>query len=188
MMVRTVAVLGAGTMGAQIAAHFANAGVPVTLLDLTADIAREGLKRARALKPDPFFTPDAADLITTGGFDANLAALSTVDWILEAVVEQLDVKRALLARVEGVRRTGTIVTSNTSGIPIATLAEGRSDDFRTHWLGTHFFNPPRYLKLLEVIPTADTAPGNLDAFLAARGHQVLSDRVAVMHRGVIAKR
>jgi 3-hydroxyacyl-CoA dehydrogenase len=158
MMVRTVAVLGAGTMGAQIAAHFANAGVPVTLLDLTADIAREGLKRARALKPDPFFTPDAAGLIATGGFDTDLAALSAVDWILEAVVEQLDVKRALLERVEGVRRPGTIVTSNTSGIPIATLAEGRSDDFRKHWLGTHFFNPPRYLRLLEIIPTADTDP------------------------------
>jgi 3-hydroxyacyl-CoA dehydrogenase len=153
---RSAAVLGAGTMGAQIAAHFANAGVPVVLLDLTAEIAREGLKRAAALKPDPFFSPAAAALITTGGLDRDLAKLSGVDWIMEAVVEQLDVKRTLLERVETVRRAGTIVSSNTSGIPIAALADGRSDDFRRHWLGTHFFNPPRYLRLLEIIPTADT--------------------------------
>jgi 3-hydroxyacyl-CoA dehydrogenase len=155
---RSVAVLGAGTMGAQIAAHFANAGVPVILLDLTADVAREGLTRARSLKPDPFFTPETASRITTGGFDTDFAALASVDWITEAVVEQLDVKRALLERVDGARRPGTIVSSNTSGIPIATLAEGRSDDFRRHWLGTHFFNPPRYLHLVEVIPTAETDP------------------------------
>jgi 3-hydroxyacyl-CoA dehydrogenase len=158
MPMRSVAVLGAGTMGAQIAAHFANAGVPVVLLDLTADAARDGLKRARALKPDPFFTSDAAALISTGGFDPDLPKVASVDWILEAVVEQLDVKRALLERVDAVRRAGTIVTSNTSGIPIASLAEGRSDDFRRHWLGTHFFNPPRYLRLLEIIPTPETEP------------------------------
>jgi 3-hydroxyacyl-CoA dehydrogenase len=157
-VIRSVAVLGAGTMGAQIAAHFANAGVPVLLLDLTADIARDGLKRARALKPDPFFTPETAALITTGGFDADLTKLTHVDWMMEAVVEQLEIKRALLERVEAVRRPGTIVSSNTSGIPIATLADGRSADFRAHWLGTHFFNPPRYLHLLELIPTADTDP------------------------------
>jgi 3-hydroxyacyl-CoA dehydrogenase len=156
--IRSVAVLGAGTMGAQIAAHFANAGVPVMLLDLTADVAREGLKRARSLKPDPFFTGDTATRITIGGFDTDFAALASVDWITEAVVEQLDIKRTLLERVDAVRRPGTIVSSNTSGIPIATLAEGRSDDFRRHWLGTHFFNPPRYLHLVEVIPTAETDP------------------------------
>src|SRR6185503_16533256 len=156
--IRSVAVLGAGTMGAQIAAHCANAGLPVLLLDLTEETAREGLKRARALKPDPFFTPDAARLIETGGFDRDLGRLSGADWILEAVVEQLDVKRALVERVEAVRRAGTIVTSNTSGIPIHSIAAGRGDDFRLHWLGTHFFNPPRYLHLLEVIPTADTDP------------------------------
>ena len=155
---RSVAVLGAGTMGAQIAAHFANAGVPVVLLDLAADTARDGLKRARSLKPDPFFTPDALARIATGGFDTDLARLAEVDWILEAVVEQLDIKRALLERVDAVRRPGTIVTSNTSGIPIATLADGRSDDFRKHWLGTHFFNPPRYLRLVEIIPTEETDP------------------------------
>ena len=155
---RSVAVLGAGTMGAQIAAHVANAGVPVVLLDLTADAARDGLTRARSLKPDPFFTPEVLARITTGGFDTDLSKLKDVDWILEAVVEQIEIKRALLERVETARRPGTIVTSNTSGIPIATLAEGRSDDFRKHWLGTHFFNPPRYLRLVEVIPTAETDP------------------------------
>ena len=157
-MIRSAAVLGAGTMGAQIAAHLANAGVPTLLLDLTPDAAAQGLKRAQTLKPDPFFTADAVALVTTGGFDDGLARIKDADWIIEAVVEQLDVKRALLARVDAARRAGSIVTSNTSGIPIAALAEGRSDDFRRHWLGTHFFNPPRYLRLLEVIPTADTDP------------------------------
>jgi 3-hydroxyacyl-CoA dehydrogenase len=156
--IRSVGILGAGTMGAQIAAHFANAGVPVLLLDLTADAARDGLKRARSLKPDPFFTPGSLTRITTGGFDTDLARLKDADWIMEAVVERLDVKRALLEKVETVRRPGTIVSSNTSGIPIASLAEGRREEFRTHWLGTHFFNPPRYLHLVELIPTSDTDP------------------------------
>ena len=143
-------------MGAQIAAHFANAGVPALLLDLTDEIAREGLKRARGLKPDPFFTPDAVGLVTTGGFDRDLARIADADWIVEAVVERLDVKRDLLARVEAVRTPGTIVSSNTSGIPIAAIAEGRGEECRRHWLGTHFFNPPRYLHLVEVIPTTET--------------------------------
>ena len=163
MRVSSVAVLGAGTMGAQIAAHFANAGVPALLLDIDAKTAREGLERARKLKPDPLYSPDALTLIRTGGFDADLAAISDADWIVEAVVERLDAKRALLAKVDAVRRPGSIVSSNTSGIPIAALAEGRSDDFRRHWLGTHFFNPPRYLRLLEVIPTAETARGVVEA-------------------------
>jgi 3-hydroxyacyl-CoA dehydrogenase len=157
--IRSVGILGAGTMGAQIAAHFANAGLPVLLLDLTADAARDGLKRARSLKPDPFFTSDSLLRITTGGFDTGLAQLKDADWIMEAVVERLDIKRALLEKVEAVRRPGAIVSSNTSGIPIASLAEGRGDDFRKHVLGTHFFNPPRYLHLVELIPTANTDPG-----------------------------
>ena len=156
MLIRSVAVLGAGTMGAQIAAHFANAGIPSLLLDLTADAAKEGLERARRLKPDPFFTPDTGTRITTGSFDADLARIHESDWIIEAVVERLDIKRGLLEKVDAARRAGSIVSSNTSGIPIAALAEGRSDEFRQHWLGTHFFNPPRYLHLLEVIPTPDT--------------------------------
>jgi 3-hydroxyacyl-CoA dehydrogenase len=145
-------------MGAQIAAHFANAGVPALLLDVTPEAAAQGLQRARALKPDPFFTPDSHKLIRTDGFEGGLARLDNVDWTIEAVIERLDVKRELLARVDAVRRPGTLVSSNTSGIPIAALADGRSDDFRRHWLGTHFFNPPRYLRLLEVIPTAETDP------------------------------
>jgi 3-hydroxyacyl-CoA dehydrogenase len=158
MIVRSVAVLGAGTMGAQIAAHLANAGLPVLLLDLTEAVARDGLKRARALKPDPFFTPDVAALITPGGFDADFQKIAAADWIMEAVVERIDVKRPLLERVDAARRPGSIVSTNTSGISVATLAEGRSDDFRRHFLGTHFFNPPRYLHLLELIPTAATDP------------------------------
>ena len=157
-LIRSVAVLGAGTMGAQIAAHFANAGVPVLLLDMTANVARDGLKRARGLKPDPFFTAEAASPISTGGFDTDFARLGAADWILEAVVEQLDVKRSLVERIEAVRRPGSIVTSNTSGLQLSVIAEGRGAEFRRHWLGTHFFNPPRYLQLVEVIPTADTDP------------------------------
>src|SRR4029453_805771 len=158
MPIQSVAILGAGTMGAQIAAHFANAGASVLLLDLTNQIASEGLKRARQLKPDPFFSVDVAGWIKTGGFDGDLTKVGDVDWIIEAVIEQIEVKQSLLAKVEAVRRPGTIITSNTSGIPISVLAKGRSDDFRRHWLGTHFFNPPRYLRLLEIIPTADTDP------------------------------
>ena len=165
-MINSVAVLGAGVMGAQIAAHFANAGVPSLLLDVTAEAAEQGLKRARGLKPDPFFTPDAHKLISTASFDAGLPRLKDADWILEAVVEKLDVKRELLARVDAARRPGSIVSSNTSGIPIAAIAEGRSDDFRRHWLGTHFFNPPRYLHLLEVIPTPETEPTVLETVIA----------------------
>ena len=158
MRFRQTAVLGAGVMGAQIAAHFANAGLRVRLLDVSRDAAREGLERARKLKPDPFFTADAAALIQTGSFDEDLASVRDADWILEAVVEKLDVKQALLARVDAVRRADAVVSSNTSGIPLASIAEGRSDGFRRHWLGTHFFNPPRYLHLLELIPTAETDP------------------------------
>lgn len=143
-------------MGAQIAAHCANAGLPVLLLDVTADAAKAGLKRAAALKPDPFFTADAARLITLGGFDTDLEKINGRDWIMEAIVERLDIKQSLLARVDGLRGADAIVSSNTSGIPIAALAEGRSPGFTQHFLGTHFFNPPRYLRLLEIIPTADT--------------------------------
>jgi 3-hydroxyacyl-CoA dehydrogenase len=157
-VIRSIAVLGAGTMGAQIAAHFANAGIPALLLDVTPAAAKDGLQRARALKPDPFFTPDTWTLISTGGFDEGLPRIVEADWIIEAIVERLDVKQALLAKVDAARRRGSIVSSNTSGIPIASLAEGRSEDFRQHWLGTHFFNPPRYLQLLEVIPGPDTLP------------------------------
>jgi 3-hydroxyacyl-CoA dehydrogenase len=146
--IREVAVLGAGTMGAQIAAHFANAGVPSLLLDVSRDTAREGLERCRAMRPDPFFTPTSHTLVKTGGFDEDLSGIATCDWILEAVVERLDIKQALFSKVESYRRADAIVSSNTSGIPIAALADGRSPEFKRHFLGTHFFNPPRYLRLL----------------------------------------
>jgi len=159
--INSVAVLGAGTMGAQIALHCGNAGIPSLLLDMTPELAREGLQRALRLKPDPQFTPDAHRLVTTAGFDEGLSRLEHADWIIEAVVERLDIKQQLLARVEGARRRGSIVSSNTSGIPIGALAEGRGAEFRSQWLGTHFFNPPRYLRLLEIIPTPDTDPSVL---------------------------
>jgi 3-hydroxyacyl-CoA dehydrogenase len=170
--VTSVAVLGAGTMGAQIAAHFANAGLPALLLDLDARTAKAGLDRVRALKPDPLFTADALALVRTGGFDTDLQAIASCDWVLEAVVERLDVKRELLARVDAARKPGSIVSSNTSGIPIAALAEGRSEDFRRHWLGTHFFNPPRYLRLLEVIPTPETDPAVVEAVRQFADHRL----------------
>ena len=161
--IRSVAVLGAGTMGAQIAAHVANAGLPVLLLDLDTATAAAGLKRAAALKPTPLFTRDTQTRIRVGGFDHDLSDIAGCDWIVEAVIERLDAKQALLAQVETHRRADAIVTSNTSGIPIGAMAEGRSEAFRRHWLGSHFFNPPRYLRLVEIIPTTDTDPAVVDA-------------------------
>jgi 3-hydroxyacyl-CoA dehydrogenase len=155
--IRRVTVLGAGVMGAQIAAHLANAGVPVWLLDITADAAAAGLTRATTLKPDPFFTGDSRALIRTGSLD-DLSPIASSDWIIEAIIEDLAVKRALLERIDAVRAPHAIVSSNTSGIPLASIAEGRSEGLRRHWLGTHFFNPPRHLRLVEIIPTADTDP------------------------------
>jgi 3-hydroxyacyl-CoA dehydrogenase len=173
---RSAAVLGAGTMGAQIAAHLANAGVPVLLLDVTAEAAAAGLARARALRPDPFFVPSAAALIRTGSLD-DLAPIADADWIIEAIVEDLAIKQALLARVDLVRRVHAVVSSNTSGIPLAAIAEGRTDGFRKHWVGTHFFNPPRYLRLVELIATPDTS-----AEVVARVHHWLDHRLG---KGVV---
>ena len=162
--INKVAVLGAGTMGARIAAHFANAGVPSYLLDIVpadADararnkIAAAGLDAAKKSKPAAFMDPSLARLVTVGNFEDDLKKLAEVDWIIEAVVENLDLKRALLRKVEAVRKPGTIITTNTSGLPVGTIAEGFSDDFRRHWFGTHFFNPPRYMRLLELIPTPE---------------------------------
>ena len=140
-----------------------NAGLPVLLLDRDTKAAKAGLERARKLSPDPFFTADAAARIAVGGFDTDLSRIAGCDWIVEAIVEELDAKRQLLARVDDVRSADAIVSSNTSGIPIASIAEDRSAGFRRHCLGTHFFNPPRYLPLLEVIPTADTDPAAVEA-------------------------
>jgi 3-hydroxyacyl-CoA dehydrogenase len=169
--IHKVAVLGAGTMGARIAAHFANAGVPSLLLDivppnLPADaggaarnkIAAAGLEGARKSKPAAFFDASLARLVTVGNFEDDLKRLADVDWIIEAVVENLEIKRTLLRKVEAFRKPGTIVTTNTSGLPVAKIAEGFSDDFRRSWFGTHFFNPPRYMRLLELIPTPEADP------------------------------
>jgi len=170
--IHKVAVLGAGTMGARIAAHFANAGVPSYLFDIVppdADgparnkIAAAGLDAARKSKPAAFFEPSLAKLITVGNFEDDLKKLADVDWIIEAVVENLDIKRSLLKKVDAVRKPGTIVTTNTSGLPVSKIAEGFPDDFRRSWFGTHFFNPPRYMRLLELIPTPDTDRDLLDA-------------------------
>lgn len=167
-----VAVLGAGTMGARIAAHFANAGIPSYLFDIVppdADgparnkIAAAGLEAAKKSKPAAFFHPDLAKLVTIGNFDDDLAKLADVDWIIEAVVENLEIKRALLKRVEAARRPGTLITTNTSGLPVHSISEGFSEDFRRNWFGTHFFNPPRYMRLLELIPTPDTDPQAMEA-------------------------
>ena len=178
MTIRSVAILGAGTMGAQIALHFANAGVPSLLLDVTRDAARLGLERARTLKPDPQFTPDTWRLVRTGGFDDDLPLIAAVDWVMEAVVERLDVKRDLLARVAVHCAPHAILSTNTSGIPVGAISEGWPIDLRRRWLGTHFFNPPRYLQLLELIPTPDTDPAVVAA-VAAFGDQVLGKGVVV---------
>ena len=170
--IHKVAVLGAGTMGARIAAHFANAGVHSYLLDIVPasaegkarnSIAAGGLEAAVKAKPAAFFEASLASLVTIGNFEDDLKKLAEVDWIIEAVVENLELKRALLKKVDAVRRPGTIITTNTSGLPVAKIAEGFPDDFRKSWFGTHFFNPPRYMRLLELIPTPDTDPALLDA-------------------------
>src|SRR5260370_4465313 len=170
--INKVAVLGAGTMGARIAAHLANAGVPALPLDRVAAgaegaagkrIAAAGRDAAKKSKPAAFFTADAAKLIRIGNFEDDLKLIAESDWIIEAVIENLDAKRDLLRRVERVRRPGSIVTTNTSGLPVAKIAEGFSDDFRRHWFGTHFFNPPRYMRLLELIPTPESDRAAMDA-------------------------
>ena len=163
-MIRRVAVLGAGTMGAQIAGHAANAGLQVLLLDLTKEQARGGLKSLENSSPPALFTPDRIHLIETGSFTGDLPRVCDADWLIEAVVEDAAIKRKLLEAVDGARKPGTLITTNTSGLSVTALAEGRSDDFRKHWFGTHFFNPPRYMRLLEIIPTPETSPQTLAEF------------------------
>jgi len=163
-------VLGAGTMGSRIAAHFANAGLPCILLDivppnLSADapssernkIVRAGLDAAKKSKPAAFFTPALADKIAIGNFEDDLGRCAEADWIIEVVAENLEIKRKLLTRVAQFRKPGAIVTTNTSGLPVHLIAEGLNEEFQQHWAGTHFFNPPRYLKLVEVIPGPKTS-------------------------------
>src|ERR1039458_374162 len=174
--INRVAILGAGTMGARIAAHFANAGVPSYLLDIVPGdvapgahaaarnkIAAAGLDAAKKSKPAAFMDPALARFVTAGNFDDDLKKLADVDWIIEAVVENLEIKRALPRKVETIRKPGTIVTTNTSGLPVGKIAEGFSDDFSWAWFGTHFFNPPRYMRLLEIIPTPEADRAAIDA-------------------------
>lgn len=182
-VINKVAVLGSGVMGSRIACLFAGIGVQVLLLDiapkeLDADEVKKGLTLAdKAVKnrivnhaltatlrsnPSPIFAPDDKNNITTGNFDDDFKDIADVDWIIEVVVERLDIKKSVFEQVEQFRKPGTLVTSNTSGIPIHLMAEGRSDDFKKHFCITHFFNPPRYLKLLEVIPTAFTDKSVVD--------------------------
>jgi 3-hydroxyacyl-CoA dehydrogenase len=170
LSIRRVAVLGAGTMGSRIAAHFANAGIPALLLDIVlpdaADrsaAAKKGLESAWKGRPGGFFTSSLPALVTPGNFDDDLPKLAECDWIIEAVTERLDVKRALWERVDAVRRPDAILSTNTSGIPLARIAEGFSDEFRRNFLGTHFFNPPRYLHLCELISGPATDPALLAA-------------------------
>jgi len=161
-------VLGAGTMGARIAAHFANAGLPCVLLDIVAPgatnpadrnkIVQAGLEAAKKSKPAAFFTASLAEKVSIGNFDDDLSRVAEADWIIEVVAENLEIKRRLLERVAQFRKPGSIVTTNTSGLPVHLIAEGMSDEFQRHWCGTHFFNPPRYLKLVEVIPGPQTSP------------------------------
>jgi len=173
--IEKVVVLGAGTMGARIAAHFANAGVTVLLLDIVPPgltsaaaaaernkIVRAGLDAAKKSKPAAFFTAGLADKISIGNFEDDLQRIKDADWIIEVVAENLEIKQSLLARVAQFRKPGSIVTTNTSGLPVHLIAEGRSEEFQQHWAGTHFFNPPRYLKLVELIPGPKTSPEVLD--------------------------
>src|SRR5947209_6008411 len=166
--INKAAVLGAGTMGARIAAHLANAGIPCYLLDIvppdTTDkaarnkIVAAGLDAAVKSKPSAFFRKGLERLVTIGNFEDDLKLIADADWIIEAVAENLEIKRALLKKVEAVRKPGSVVTTNTSGLPVHSIAEGFGDDFRRHWFGTHFFNPPRYMRLLEIIPTPESDP------------------------------
>jgi 3-hydroxyacyl-CoA dehydrogenase len=168
--IHNAVVVGAGTMGAALAAHLANAGVPVTLLDIVPKGAPAGEKQARnkivnegwdrciKARPANLMSSDLATFVKLGNLEDDFEAIAKADWIIEAIIERLDIKQQLMTRIDTVRKPEAIVSTNTSGIPIKDIAEGRSKGFKQHFLGTHFFNPPRYLKLLEVIPTKDTLP------------------------------
>lgn len=183
--IKKVAVLGSGVMGSRIACHFAGIGVEVLLLDMVAKGAETSTRSSErnqlvngallaAIKsnPSPVFTKEVAKHITTGNFEDDMKEISHCDWIIEVVVERLDIKQLIYEKVEKFRKPGTLITSNTSGIPIHMMAEGRSDDFKKHFCGSHFFNPPRYLRLLEIIPTPHTDPAIID-FLMEYGDKFL---------------
>lgn len=175
--IKKVAVLGSGVMGSRIACHFANIGVEVLLLDIVPrdlsdaekskpaarnKIVNDALAFALKSKPSPIYDKSFAKLIKTGNFEDDMSKISGVDWIIEVVVERLDIKKIIFDQVEQHRKPGTLITSNTSGIPMQMMCEGRSEDFQKHFCGTHFFNPPRYLRLLEIIPGPKTDPAIID--------------------------
>ncbi|WP_443945879.1 3-hydroxyacyl-CoA dehydrogenase/enoyl-CoA hydratase family protein [Pedobacter sp. AW1-32] len=191
--INKVAVLGSGIMGSRIACHFANIGVEVLLLDIAPKelapdeqakglsldhpsvknrIVNTALQTAIKSNPSPVYSKKVVNKIKTGNFDDDMSKISGFDWVIEVVVENLDVKKTVFEQVEQFRKPGTLITSNTSGIPIHLMAEGRSEDFKAHFCGTHFFNPPRYLKLLEIIPTPHTQPEIVD-FLMHYGDKFL---------------
>lgn len=197
--IKKVAVLGSGVMGSRIACHFANVGCEVLLLDIvpfelteeesikgiTSDnkvfrnrIVNQSLDSTLKSNPSAIYRKSFANRITTGNFDDDMDKISTCDWIIEVVVERLDIKQLVFEKVEKYRKTGTLITSNTSGIPIHMMLEGRSDDFKKHFCGTHFFNPPRYLQLLEVIPTPSTDPQIVD-FLMDYGSKILGKKTVL---------
>ena len=178
--IKKVAVLGSGIMGSRIACHFANIGLDVLLLDIvTPDLTEttkqqkrerdtlvnNALKSALKSNPSPIYSQNFANRIKTGNLEDDLHRIGSCDWIIEVVVERLDIKKSLFDQVETYRKPGSLITSNTSGIPIEMMLVGRSDDFAAHFCGTHFFNPPRYLKLLEIIPSSKTKSEVIDFFL-----------------------
>ena len=183
--IKKVAVLGSGVMGSRIACHFAGVGVQVLLLDIVPKEASESAKPAERNKivndalaaaiksnPSPIYSKEVVKRISTGNFTDNMKEIASCDWVIEVVVERLDIKQQVFTEVEKFRKPGTLITSNTSGIPIHMMTDGRSDDFKKHFCGTHFFNPPRYLRLLEIIPTPHTDPSIVD-FLMHYGDLIL---------------
>ncbi|WP_315820887.1 3-hydroxyacyl-CoA dehydrogenase family protein [Paraflavitalea speifideaquila] len=185
-LIRKVAVLGSGVMGSRIACHFAGIGLQVLLLDMAPKeltdaekakglpidhlavknrIVNDALAAAIKSNPSPVYTKEAVKKIKTGNFTDNMKDIADCDWIIEVVVERLDIKQQIFTEVEKYRKAGTLITSNTSGIPIHLMAEGRNEDFKKHFCGTHFFNPPRYLRLLEIIPTPHTDPEVIEFLL-----------------------
>jgi 3-hydroxyacyl-CoA dehydrogenase len=182
-VIQKIAVLGSGVMGSRIACHFANIGLEVLLLDIVPKdagtdpklrnkIVNDALAFALKSNPSPIYKKSFANRIKTGNFDDNMKDIATADWIIEVVIERLDIKQQVFTQVEKFRRPGALISSNTSGIPIHLMTEGRSEDFQKHFCGTHFFNPPRYLKLLEIIPTPKTDTGVID-FLMEYGEKFL---------------
>ena len=170
-IIKKVAVLGSGVMGSRIACHFANIGVQTILLDIlnpklekdnASDknsrnkLVNDSLQMAVKQNPSPIYSQKVLKLISTGNFEDDLNKIKDCDWVIEVVIENLEIKQQLFEKVESFRKPGTLITSNTSGIPIHLMLNGRSNDFQKHFCGTHFFNPPRYLKLLEIIPTPET--------------------------------